>query len=118
MYTLEKNLDFTFMLEKELIQICVGSYQVLLHFSEDLTITIESNYRLITSEEDINLEADNPKDAARLFPLLGKKIKHVESVEKNEIRLQFSDETILALCGEDEGMESYAITMRDKEIII
>ena len=43
MYAIPKDVDWSFMLGKALIQVCYGQYQTQLRFDGDVSISIEGN---------------------------------------------------------------------------
>ncbi len=74
MYGLDESVDLSFMVGKELDQVCVGLYQVILNFSDRLTILIESNCELQTTDgANVDITYDKPNSTTTLVRLLGKK---------------------------------------------
>ena len=81
MYGLKQETDLTFLATAELQQVCVGLYQVILNFSNDTTISIESEYEVdgkvwyAADGEQGTWQAGEPKKPAAVpedHPVCGK----------------------------------------------
>jgi len=119
MYGLDESEDLSFMLGKELQQVAVGQYQVILHFTDDLGIYIGSGCRWInTDQESVEMSGDSPELTKNLVFLLGQKIEKTENLGEGTLQLTFSEGSQLLLFDDLENYESYQIWWKDGEIIV
>jgi hypothetical protein len=103
------------VINEECIQICVGLYQILLVFTNDLIITIESNYLFSLDENWIELSGENPADSHKILCLLGQTITEA-SQSNDSIDISFSGEAFIKVVLDKSGFESLNITKKNKQI--
>ncbi|MBD2303100.1 hypothetical protein [Nostoc sp. FACHB-190] len=116
--SMESNF-FDFMINKELIQVCVGLFQVILKFTDELNVSIENTYYIDYGSGSVEASGDNINDSKNLLVLLGKSIFSAENVEEDQhILITFSDNYSLKLIPDKLGGESYSITYKEKEIFV
>lgn len=119
MYEIDKEIDFDFMVGKELIQFCVGLYQLVLNFSDGLSITVESRFRVRNiSGSIIEGSVDCVEVLRDLMDLLGSRVDTVERCSNSELSVFFSNGYIFTLIDGNEDGESFTITCADREIIV
>jgi Family of unknown function (DUF6188) len=103
------NLDF--LPGKELIQICVGRYQVILRFTDELEITLEGAYWISNAEEEtFRTSGKDPTSSKYLVPLLGQTIKSAQVQQDDGIIINFSTGHILFVKAGSGDFESFSIT--------
>jgi Family of unknown function (DUF6188) len=119
MYGLDKSEDLSFMIGKDLEQVAVGSYQVILNFRQDLSISIESSCQLIDkSETTTHMSSEDPEKTKNLVCLLGKQIIKANNLGKGSLELSFSGDYKLLLFDDSDNYESYNICSPENRIIV
>jgi hypothetical protein len=108
MYGLPPHTDLEFLAELELIQVCVGSNQVILRFENDTTILLECEYSL----------DDRRSNASDLLPLVGTRLSGATQGQHGEIVLTFSGGHALVFRDSNSNYESYQITAPARHIIV
>ncbi len=111
-------IDLNWIIGKELLQVCIGLYQVILRFTHQLSITIECQYSLSTQEAVVEASGDNPEISKDLVCLLGCSIYSCHQHENGEFVLDFSNGYSLKLLPETTGTESFSITDEKFEILV
>jgi hypothetical protein len=102
--------DLTFFLGKPLEQVCFGSYQIQLNFSEAVSLSVESRLVLTTAQEEV-FELGQPySQAGGLLDLLGKEVISASAESNGDLSLKFSNQSILKVLNENSRYESYQIT--------
>ncbi len=122
MYGLSKDKDLGFMLNKDLLQVCVGLHEVILNFDGDMSILTQCTFEVI-AEVFSPGGTPNSQQAAlgspsSFLPLLGAKIVAVENVGDQRLILRFSEGTTVILHEDNSNFESYQITAPGQEIIV
>ncbi len=122
MYGLAKEKDLGFMLNKELLQVCIGLNEVLLNFDAEMSILLQCPYEVIPSSGLRGRLADQPQhqagSAVSLLPLIGSKIAGVENQGEGRLVLFFSNGSSLIIQEDDAPYESYQITTPEQRIIV
>ena len=119
MYGLEKTVKLQFLIGKELLQLCIGLYQIILNFTDELVINIESTCKLISPEHHSTvISCGTPRTCVELIGLLGTSITKVTNQGDGEVLIFFSNEYCLKLIDNNKDVESYSIAAVDNEIIV
>ena len=118
MHGLQKETDLAFFIEKELLQVCVGLYQVILNFSDEVDIKIESLFNHKNSNESLTKENILPGSAISLLRLLGCTVSESSNIGNGTLELKFSNGDLLHIFDSDTGYESYQINSPDSKIIV
>ena len=109
MYGIDKKLDLTFLIGKMLTQICVGQFQIILNFDNEVSISIEGTFEHISGE--IVTKYLGISDVSQsLFNLIQQKIEVVNVLEDGTLRLTFTDSTMIKLHDSNPDTESYQIS--------
>ena len=119
MYNLDKATDFSFLLGKELLQVSIGLYQIVLRFSDNIVVNAEC--MLLLKGEDgslLQVDSEDPQTTKELVCLLGKAIKSVKIASNMELKMLFSSESELTLIDSNEDGESFAISSPESEYIV
>lgn len=108
MYGIDRGYDFEFLIDKRLLQVCFGLFQLILNFDEDISITIEGNFDLSLSnknkyKESISIEYDEV-----LF-LIDQTIKEVQVLDTKTLEINFSNNKNLKLFDNNTNSESFQI---------
>ncbi len=52
MYGLRKDIDLTFLIDREVIQVAIGVYQVQFHFDQDVCISFLCSFSFSDSQQE------------------------------------------------------------------
>ena len=120
MYGLKKEIDLSFLVGRELIQVGIGLYQIQFHFDEDLTVSVEAEFRYFDGQDEWNWqqEPSSPQIAAPTVAMLGASITNLDSNENGTLALTFSNGHRLTILDPFKEYESYAITRPGQTIIV
>ena len=119
MYGLDMTMDLSFLVGREAIQIAIGQYQVIFNFDEDVRISVESEFRHISSDGDIsNWHPRAPHTAAATLRLLGAKIEKVSGHKDGTLKLTFSGGDTLTILDSSKEYQSYDITCPGRTIVV
>lgn len=119
MYGLNPDVDLSFFIGKELMQVAVGSYDVQFHFYESVSLSVQSriehNSGGIVSKWEVN--ENKPLSAASLLGLLGSSVASVQGDPDGTLRLTFSNGDAVTVF-DQEGYEAYQIGNGDQRIYV
>jgi hypothetical protein len=118
MHGLDKNVDLTFLIGREVIQICIGMYQVIFVFDEDVTVSVEQGFEVVTAQTSAKWVPGEPTLASSTVALLGAGVKSVHAQENGTLELAFSNGANLVLRDENSKFESYQITRPGQTIVV
>ncbi len=118
MYGLPGNLDLEFILEREVIQIAIGVYQVIMAFDKQLKISIEGEFEYITKEGRLTWKPTETQVAAKTVGLLGATVQSVNPQANGTLELGFSNSDRLVLKHPNPQYESYQIVTPVKTIVV
>lgn len=113
MYGLPKDLDLSFLRGVELLQVCIGAYQIILNFNNDVSIAIEGDYRVSVIDGDDRLFEDTRDSAGALVKFISDSISEVHGLPDGTLRLVFAANGEIELYDSSEHYESYQITHGD-----
>jgi hypothetical protein len=122
---LPADTDLTFLVGAELVDVCIGHNEVILHFlpADDPTapypsITIESEVRLVFPNKR-EFTSDAPLTIGpALLALLRVPITGASAAPPGTLRLQLSSGHVLEVIDSSEHHESYTITNGDRVIVV
>jgi len=117
MYGLDTNIDFSFMLNKDVIQICVGVGQVVIHFNDGISIYSSELVSLQLHEKYLEFRPKDICDVKYLLDLLDTKVVRIINIGNGDLEIEFSNSYKLKLY-DNAHYESYIITCGDNEIIV
>src|ERR1043166_8873542 len=120
MYGLKKEIDLSFLAGRELTQVAIGVYQVQFGFDEDVTISVESEFRYFDGKAEWiwRSEPGSASIAARAVALLGASITGLESNENGTLAINFSNGHSLSILDSSSEYQSYDITRPGQTIIV
>jgi hypothetical protein len=113
MYGLPKDIDLSFFVGQQLLQICLGEYQVLLNF-DDVSVNMnnaEYSFRGTRREAGGATGGD-------LVSLLGKTCTAAVRVGEGDLRLEFGEEVVVFHDSNAPYYESYTINNVDGVIVV
>lgn len=117
MYGLPANTDLTFLLGKELQQVCVGQHEIILHFFPETSITIQCDFDVIPNGRDAG-DDKRLSGVTALLKLIGAKITKVECSGTKTLVVGFASNVRLALYDNDPNYESFVIAAPDQCIVV
>lgn len=119
MYGVDKSISFQFLVGKELLQLCIGLYQLLLNFNENIVISTECVLRLINIDGSVTeIRSGVPSLSKHLTCLLGSTIENVVCEHDRELTLVFSNDYKLVILDSNEDEESFTITTPNQEVVV
>jgi Family of unknown function (DUF6188) len=111
MYGIPHDIDLSFLVGAELIQVCVGSNQIQMQFVPDrLSILVVSDLTLLAPPEPAKVVTQFPRDAGALLPLLGRKVAGWKRSSDRTLDLTFDDGVCLTLSDDSDHYESFEIS--------
>lgn len=118
MHGLPKNMDLSFIENKNVEQVCIGEHQIILHFDEYLSISIETSI-YVSNDGNKPIEfAKLPEAAPVLCTLLGRCVRKAIGSPDGTLDLEFENGTRVVIHDDNERYESYQIKYGDKEIVV
>jgi hypothetical protein len=120
MYGLKNDIDLGFLNGRELIQLCIGLYQIIFKFDEDVAISVEQEFRYFDGRNEWlwRPDAGSPVLAARTTALLGNTIQKIERSVDGTLALTFSNGCRLTIRDSSKEHESYDITRPGQTIVV
>jgi|ERR1700675_1533074 Family of unknown function (DUF6188) len=118
MHGLDKNVDLTFLIGREVIQICIGTYQVIFGFDKDVAVSVEQGFEFVSGTTSAGWVPGEPTLAAATVALLGASVNSVHAQENGTLELAFSTGARLVLRAENSKYESYQITRPGHTIVV
>ncbi len=108
MHGLPKDVDLSFLADAELLQVCFGSNEVILKFDKEISITVESRFRVRIDECEEDYDDASPS-AALLVRFLSSSITEVVGQEDGTLHLEFSQGGTIEIYDSSQEYESYQI---------
>ena len=105
------------LLGKELIQVGIGSHQVLLQFEDNISISVETEIEHDIPDERVRHYNEFWRQDTSLPRLLGAKVDDIDVIRSKRLCLKFSNDH--RICVNDDSNEYEVLTIRiDDELII
>ena len=109
MNALPTEQGLNFLIGSDLLQVCIGKNEVILRFSDEISITIESRL-LVRDSSGLESSFDNSRSAAgSLVKLLSDKITKILCQRDGTLCLWFAKGDSLEIYNSFEGCESYQV---------
>jgi hypothetical protein len=115
---LPPNIDLSFLRGIELLQVCVGLHEVILHFTSDVSITIQGRFDHVQPSADARTDETLPSRAASLLMLIGKQVGSVSHKTSGELKLGFSGNHWLTFFDDSPQYEAYTISHGEELIVV
>ncbi len=114
MYGIPENLNLTFLLGAEVVQISLGSFDVQIHFHPEASIAINgSGWQLRDTEGKIIDQASQEPACDRtpflLHRLLGRRVQAIQLSPPEWVEVQFEGGLVLRIIDDSEQYESFEI---------
>jgi hypothetical protein len=115
MYGVPTNLDLAFLHNGELIQVCIGQYQLQFHFHPVGSISVEGGWELLDKTgQRIDGHCEQPeRPPYQLHRLLGHKIVESEVSAPDWFALTFEGGLVLRVFDDSQQYESFSIQPGD-----
>lgn len=117
MYKLPPDMSFSFLAERTLIQVCIGMHELILHFDNDISITVCSSIGLVGQSGQITEYVDFRQAAMPLCSLIGESITSAQNAGNGVLALQFNRKS-LNLYDDSDTYESYIIDNAGQCIVV
>lgn len=118
MYGLDPELDLSFLVGCDLLQVAVGENEVILNFTSETSIMIASAIRLDEANREGDVIEDSRNAGAVLLDLLGGTITVARGSADGTLSLTWSDEHRLTIFDSWPSYESYTITHAEDVIVV
>lgn len=118
MYRILQSTDWSFLIGTVVEQICIGSYQVQVHLSKDVHISIEYDFVHARNGGVLNETPGLSCKAASLVSLLGKNVERVNPEDEEALSIEFSEGETLRLLVNTDPYESFHITIVNDTIVV
>ncbi len=118
MHGLNKNVDLTFLSNREVIQVAIGKYQVIFAFDEEVNISVEGMFDYSEGATASRWLPGSSQAATSAIGLLGARIESVRAQEDGTLELVFSNGAHLVLRDVNSEYESYQSTRRGETIVV
>lgn len=117
LWPLKEDVDLSFLVGRELIQVSIGIYQVIFGFVGDLTISVEDCFEIEEPSRRITWIPEAVREAAQAVCLLG---RNTEGIRRSDsvIELSFSGGYSLRIRPTNTNYESFQINNRGKLYIV
>jgi hypothetical protein len=109
-------IDWSFLLDKKVEQVCVAEYQVQINTTGNVYIGISYEFRHITNDVTTVCSVKDPINAGSLVSLIGRSITNVAANGDDELILSFDDSQILTILMGHNGYESLFAMSRGRNI--
>jgi hypothetical protein len=114
---LPADVDLSFVMGLELLQVATGLYQVQFRFDNEVTVSVEDSFTYERPERSDSWKAGELNVAGLTAELVGSAVRDVRA-NGSELELTFSNGHKLRLDAEPSAYESYDITYRGGVIIV
>ena len=115
MYGVPQGLDLTFLHDRELVQVCLGLYQVQFLFDPDGALAVEGKWELRGADgSELDRGGPTPRTAPyQLHRLLGQRITGTDIKPPDWIALRFENGEELRIYDSSKQYESFTIQPGD-----
>jgi hypothetical protein len=120
MHGLKSDIDLSFLLNKEIAQICLGKYQIILRLSESVEISIEGRMKY-TSRSGPYKEVEilcSDVHAGILQNLFEIPIVQIGIQSPGDLLLEFENRDELLIFDSNPQTESYQLSFGNRTIVV
>ena len=122
MHGLPKDVDLSFMLNKELSSVSIGYHNAQLHLTGEpgdiVRIRVENDFTVVASSGIENLCKTAKDCGAHLPEIIGQTLTEAESSTDGTLILTFSNGFVVVLRDDDHMYEVYQISHKGREKIV
>lgn len=118
MYRLSNTENLSFLVNAEVMQVCIGANEAILNFDNDVRITILADFS-VAAADGVAVRYDDPrKGAAALAGLLGDSIAEATATPGGDLRVVFTSGVEVIAFDSNVQYESFWIKGPSGEIIV
>jgi len=110
--------DWSFLVGKELLQVCIGLHQVALRFDCEVAVNIECNFEHLRPATHKHSQTALSTHATTLVSLLGSRIESATSEGTKTLALSFTNAEILKIHDDSASYESFQVLAPGIQIIV
>ncbi len=118
MYGLPQDTDLTFLKGKQLLQVCIGYNEVILHFDGNVTITAQTEIGHNSGRELSAIYKTAIPAAPALVRFLHESVLNASVVSPGTLKLDFSNGEGLEIYDTSSQYESYQINYEGRTIVV
>jgi hypothetical protein len=118
MFGLPENTDLSFFKDKILLQVCIGCNEAILHFDDDVSVTIEGEIGHRSEGMVTALYKTIIPSAPILLDFIHASIVKALVQPPGTLLLEFSNGEALEIYDSSTGYESYQIKSGEKIIVV
>lgn len=118
MYGLPRALDLSFFKGARLLQACIGANELILNFDQEISITIESTFRILSKNGKDRVFSRPPLAAEPLVELLDSVVTSSSGETEGTLTLSFSNGTVLEVFDSSKQFESYQIRHGEHQYVV
>jgi hypothetical protein len=120
MFGLPRETKLDFLIGCELLQMAVGEFQLILHFSHSVDLSVESKLELKASADSVSLiwEPKRLSDLARFATIVGLSVTDYEIPGDGRLILHFGNGGVLTAYDSNKDHESYQVTRGSETFIV
>ncbi len=118
MYGVPDSAEWSFLVGREVLQVCIGLHQVSLRFDGQVSMNIECDFDHTPVADTLHSRSGLPQKAAGLVSLPGSKVISATSKDGKILEIRFANKETLKLYDSNELYESFQVTTSEKEIIV
>ncbi|MBP7745225.1 MAG: hypothetical protein KA383_03775 [Phycisphaerae bacterium] len=118
MYGIPSDADWSFLVGKELLQVCIGLHQVALRFDGEVAVNIECDFEHLRPAMDKHSQAALSTQATTLVSLLGSRIERATSEANQTLALSFTNAEVLKVHDDSASYESFQVLAPGIQIIV
>lgn len=119
MYGLPADVDLSFLVGAEVIQVCIGSQQAQIHFfPEGISIFVETDITFRGPAGQVSRYESIPESGPSLITLLHDVVKEARAETPRTLRLEFASGAVLQIEDTSEQYESFQIKHGDLLIVV
>lgn len=109
MHGLDRNVDLSFLIGKEITQLSLGLYEFQIRFSGEIMLSIHGSVLYECDGVVETIHADKIKEAASLVGIVGKIVSKLDVVGEGDLILRFGEVESLVVCDSNRDFESYVL---------
>lgn len=117
MYGIKPDADLSFLVGRELLQVCTGQAQAIQHFENSVSILIEADFEVCLNGIT-DRSTGFPLSGGLLLPLIGSRVQRARVASEVSLQLAFTDERILTLLDSNASTESFSIECPGGGIVV
>ncbi len=118
MYGIPADIDWSFMIGAEPIQICIGTYDVIINYSKDISISMGDCFEYISDGVELASDPELSRKATSLVALLGAVVRRVDVEEGKVLILTFSNGDVLKVADVEERYESFTVCRPGMSLVV